>query len=176
MGRQPRVLRTAAVAAIASAGVFVFAPLSVLADPAHPQSAADCRALTDFAQRGACWDALDQANQQDKQIEKKRDFGLGLHLPSVSAIKPKAEKVARLADEEKAELKNLTLTVSQVDDSPLGRLIMTSTDGAVWEQTDGDPVNQRPEPGDTVEVSKGFMGGYLCKLTRWQSVRCQRDQ
>ncbi len=37
-------------------------------------------------------------------------------------------------------------------------------------------IDQRPAAGDSVQVIKGAFGGYLCKVTRWQSIRCQRDE
>jgi hypothetical protein len=151
------------------------APAVVLAQDA-PRSASDCRAISDFAQRGQCWDALDQAKQQDTQVEKKKGFGLGLHAPTVSALVPKREDRIREEREEREDLRHLTLTLASVENTPLGRLVLTSTDGAVWEQTDGDSINNTPRPGDTVQVSKDLLGGYMCQVTRWESVRCQRDR
>ena len=37
-------------------------------------------------------------------------------------------------------------------------------------------VDLDAEPGDNIKVSKGIMGGYMCQVSRWQSVRCQRDR
>jgi len=173
----PQAVQAARAAVIALAGATcVFAAHAAQADPAAPQSAAECRAITDFAQRGQCWDALDRAGLHDQQVVKKRSFGLGLHPPAVAAIvapKPKKEKVV---NPDAADINSLTMTIASVEDSALGHVILTSTDGAVWEQTDGDPVNQRPEPGDTVEVSKSMFSGYMCHVSRWQAVRCQRDK
>lgn len=127
--------------------------------------------MTDFTLRGQCWDALDQAGLNDQKVVKKRDFGLGARAPAVAAIKaPKKPKV------ESVEVRGLTLTLASVVDTAVGHILMISTDGAVWEQTDGDAIQSRPSPGDTVEISKGMLGGYMCQVTRWQSVRCQRDQ
>jgi hypothetical protein len=167
---------TGAAALIAAACAFT--PLAAAAD-APPKSAADCRAISDFNARGACWDSLDKATQketQDAQEAKKHGFGLGLHLPTGSAIKQRKEDLAAEEKRDKEETKSQTLTLASVENTPLGRLLLTSDEGAVWEQTDSDPVNSTPEPGDTVKVSKGMMGGYLCQLSRWQSVRCQRDR
>jgi hypothetical protein len=165
------------VAAGALAGAaFAFAPLMAAADAPTPKSAADCRAISDFNLRGQCWDALDKANQQQTQATKKREFGLGVHLPSVAAVKPKKEDVVRQAKRQEEDVRSLTLTVASVENTPLGRLLMTSSDGAVWEQTDAESVTDTPEPGDSVKVSKGMFGGYMCQVSRWQSVRCQRDR
>jgi hypothetical protein len=175
----PRTAQTAGAAVIALAGLALMStPGAALADAAAPKSAADCRAITDFDLRGKCWDALDQQNQQDTQAEKKKafGFGVGLHAPSISAILPKKEDRVREQQAAKEDVRNLTLTLASVDQTPAGRILLTSTDGAVWEQTDTDAVNGAPEPGDTVQVTKGMFGGYMCQVSQWQSVRCQRDR
>jgi hypothetical protein len=162
-------------AVIALAGVTgVFAPRAAQAD--SPPSAADCRAISDFTLRGQCWDALDRAGLHDEQVVKKRNFGLGLRPPSVAAIvipKPKKEKVV---NPDAADVNSLSITIASIEDSAMGHVILTSTDGAIWEQTDSDPLNQRPEPGDTIEVSKSMFSGYMCHMSHWQAVRCQRDK
>jgi hypothetical protein len=168
-----RAVHAARSAAIALAGVAgVLAPhLAKAADSKTAPTAAECRAMTDFTLRGQCWDELDRAGLQDQTVVKKREFGLGARAPAVAAIKaPKARKA------DPAEVRGLTLTLASVVDTAVGHMLMISTDGAVWEQTDGDAIQTRPSPGDTVEVSKGMLGGYMCQVTRWQSVRCQRDQ
>lgn len=171
-----RLERRAAWAAGLAGAAFAFAPLMAAAAAPQPKSAADCRAISDFELRGQCWDALDKANQQDSTATKKREFGLGLHLPSVAAVKPKKEQVEAERRRESEDVKSLSLTVASVDNTPLGRLLLTASDGAVWEQTDSDTITRAPSPGDVVEVSKGMLGGYMCHVSRWQSVRCQRDQ
>lgn len=170
-----RAVFAVGTAALAGAA-FAFAPLMAAADAPQPKSAADCRAISDFAARGECWDALDKAKQQDTQATKKREFGLGLRLPSVSSIVPSKSDQARQAKRDDEDIKSLNLTLASVDNTPLGRLLMTANDGAVWEQTDQEQINSAPEPGDNVKVSKGIMGGYMCQVSRWQSVRCQRDR
>ena len=173
-------LKMAAVTVMVGAiAAWAAGPHAAKADPAAPKSAADCRAISDFDLRGKCWDALDSQGQKDvveEKEEKKRSFGLGLHAPSISAILPNRKDKEREAKINREEIRNQTLTLADVQNTPVGKLVFTSTDGAVWEQTDSDLVNEPPEPGDTLEVTKGMMGGYMCQVTRWQSVRCQRDR
>jgi hypothetical protein len=178
----PRVARAARASAIAVAiagATCAFEPHVAQADPLAPQSAAECRAISDFTQRGLCWDALDRAGLHNDQVVKKRDFGLGVRPPAAAAVtaaKPEKKHDGKRSNPETAEVRGLTLTIASVGDTPQGRVLLTATDGAVWEQTDGGPVTDRPSPGDTFQVSKGAMGGYMCHVTRWQLVRCQRDK
>ncbi len=166
----------AAKAAIALAGAAsIFAPHLAAADPSAPKSPAECRAISDFTLRGQCWDALDRGGGHDEQVQRKRNFGLGAKPPAVAVVaKAKKEPRAKRSQPENDGINALTLTIANVGDTPLGRILLTSTDGAVWEQTDSDQIVERPSPGDTVQVSKGSLGGYMCHVTRWQLVRCQR--
>jgi hypothetical protein len=168
---------TVALAGVACALV----PLVASADaPAAPITAATCRAITDFTLRGQCWDELDKSSQKqdaDAKETKKREFGLGLHIPSVSAIKPRKEDIAKQQKRDREEIRNQELVLADVQNTPHGQLLLTSTEGAVWEQTDTDAVSgDGPVPGDTVKVTKGMLGGYMCQVSRWQTVRCQRDR
>ena len=175
MRPEPRAARAAMAAVVAlAAAAGALAPRTAQAE--SPPSAAECRAITDFNKRGECWDALDRAGLHDEQVVKKRSFGLGLHAPDVAAViapKPKKEKVV---NPDAADVNSLTMTIASDYNSAVGHVILTSTEGAVWEQTDTDVVNERPQPGDTFEVSKSMFSGYMCHVSRWQAVRCQRDQ
>jgi len=166
-------LAAGAAALIGAAGAF--APLMAAADAPNPRSAADCRAITDFQLRGQCWDELDKAVQKDTQVTKKRFFGLGANAED----QPKKERVAKTKTPKPEDdgVHSLILTIADVQNNDSGGLLWTATDGAVWEQTDGDVVNgEGPRPGDTFKVSKGFLGGFMCEVSRWQTVRCQRDK
>jgi hypothetical protein len=153
-----------------------------------PVTAADCRAIKDFNERGQCWDTLDKQNQKDTQAVTKRDFGLApgaaaeAQQKKEAAAKPKKEHVAKVKTPKAPKPENdgvhsLILTVADVVNTDSGGIMITASDGAVWEQTDGDIINGvGPQRGDTFKVSKGFLGGYMCQISRWQSVRCQRDK
>jgi hypothetical protein len=183
MRRSGRRAGQAAGAAALVGALYALAPHIAAADQ-PVKSAADCRAISDFSLRGQCWDSLDQQNQKDVQAVKKRDFGLSLAPQADAAVKPVAEakpKKERVAKAKapkpvNTEVTSRTLTLASVDTSRMGHVLMTATDGAVWEQTDGDDILRPPAVGDTMQVSKGMFGGYLCQVTRWQAVRCQRDK
>jgi hypothetical protein len=172
--------RVASALSLASVAftTLALAPQVALADPANPKSPADCRAIADFTERGLCWDALDREGLHDQKIVKKRNFGLDAKPPADAAVKPKPEKAKakKRVVPESEDVNNLTLTIASVRDTALGRVLLTSTDGAVWEQTDADRVADVPGAGESFKVSKTALGGYMCHITRWESVRCQRDE
>jgi len=179
MKRSGRRAAFAAAGALLGAAV-ALTPLAATAQSPQPGTAAFCRAITDFTERGKCWDSLDKSNQDavaTAKETKKKEFGLGLRLPGVSSVKPRQEDVAQQERRERDDIKSQVLTLADVQNTPHGQLLMTSSEGAVWEQTDGDAViGEGPVPGGTVQVSKGMLGGYMCKVSRWQTVRCQRDR
>ena len=66
------------------------------------------------------------------------------------------------------ELSEVALT------QPLNRLLLITTDGAIWAQTDDTRVARLPRKGQSVEIERGAIGGYFCKVDKWTKVRCER--
>jgi hypothetical protein len=173
---RPRLEATRSTVIALMTAVGALAPHWAAADPASPKSAAECRAISDFNLRGQCWDALDRKGLHDEQVQRKQNFGLTAPPPAPAAPKAKKAAHAKRAKPESDGVNSLTLTIATVGATPLGRIQLTATDGAVWEQTDSDTVDRLPSPGDTLQISKGQLGGYMCQVTHFQSVRCRRDQ
>jgi hypothetical protein len=58
-----------------------------------------------------------------------------------------------------------------------GRLFVTTTDGAVWLQTETVDMPQPPVPGDRMTIRKGSMGGYRCSVASTHlTYRCARNR
>jgi hypothetical protein len=57
---------------------------------------------------------------------------------------------------------------------PLNRLLMVTSDGGVWEQSDNETVAPMPKGGQSLEIRKNMFGGYLCIFDKHQGVRCAR--
>jgi len=99
-----------------------------------------------------------------------------------AAAKPKKEHVAKAKTPKAPKPENdgvhsLLLTVADVVNTDSGGIMITASDGAAWKQTGAHIINgEGPQGGATFKVSKGFLGGYMCQISRWQSVRCQRDK
>jgi len=55
-----------------------------------------------------------------------------------------------------------------------GRLVVTTTDGAIWEQTDPGKVAPLPKSGQEMVIRRAPLGGYFCKFGKWNAVRCVR--
>lgn len=167
----------------ASAG----APGGALAQSDAPAGAAppavdlniDCTTVSDPTERLNCWDSHARATTVQKKAADKRLFGLTKQKAAAARVapQPKRRKV-RVAKARRTEDDNrrVTLTIAQVGNTPDGRLLLTASDGAVWAQTDSDTIRETPAPGATFVVRRGIPDGYICDVTRWQPVRCQREQ
>jgi hypothetical protein len=93
--------------------------------------------------------------------------------PPKPAKPPKAGK-GEPAEEGEAE-NRITVQLAQVAlIPPANKLLLVTTDGAVWEQLDSDPVNPRPKPGSSMTVRRTGFGGYFCRFDKNNSVRCQQ--
>ncbi len=57
---------------------------------------------------------------------------------------------------------------------PLGRMLIVTSDGGIWEQIDSETVAPFPKPGQSIEIRRNAFGGYLCIFDKHQGVRCAR--
>lgn len=73
-----------------------------------------------------------------------------------------------------AEAEQLEVTLASVRQGGNGKLVLTTTDGAVWQQVESETLRPEPTQGQTMIVTKASLGGFLCKPSRWVSFRCFR--
>lgn len=154
-----------------------------------------CAEIGDEDDRLACYDAaMRSAGYAPKPAvvaeEKRKRFGLT--VPKLKAFKrdkdeqasvkaqTKAEKAAR-KDAERAREQaedEVDVRVNEVAiTQPGDRVIIFTTDGQIWSQTDNQPVSPLPRDGDEVHIKKGKLGGgYFCDMNKYVSVRCRRDR
>ena len=67
------------------------------------------------------------------------------------------------------------VTVDQIAvTQPTNKVIIFTTDGQIWQQTDTTQINTYPKEGDTLEIRKEILGGYMCDVNKYQSVNCKR--
>ena len=57
-----------------------------------------------------------------------------------------------------------------------GRITITTTDGAVWRQTETVELRFDPVVGQTIEIRKAALGSSLCVLPRNPAYRCRRTR
>ncbi len=109
-----------------------------------------CRAVTDVPARAECYDSIvDTAVKQGKKTIEQP-------VASKPAPPPKEKTVA----------------LSKATRAGTGRLILVTTEGEVWSQTEGEPLPKVPEAGASMTIKRGAMGGSFCSLDSHASFRC----
>jgi hypothetical protein len=66
------------------------------------------------------------------------------------------------------------VTLSGVELDGEGKLVLTTSEGAVWRQVESDPVRPAPSAGQTMIIEKKSLGGFMCRPGRWAAFRCIR--
>ncbi len=111
-----------------------------------------CRAVTDVPARAECYDRIVDAAV--KQGEK-----------TVAQPKPFISKPAPAPTQKTVEL-------TEAKRAGSGRLIMATTEGEVWTQTEGEGPPKVPAAGSSMTIRKGAMGGFFCAVDKYTSFRC----
>lgn len=144
--------------------------------PAAIQALGACRALTDNAQRLACYDreagALLQSVEKketvvlDKQaVTKTRRSLFGFSLPKLPFFGGDDK-------DQKDEFTQIDEPIKTIRSIGFGKFRFTLDDGATWETTEG--INAFPKPGQKVLIKKGLMGSYFIRFENNRSVKGMR--
>jgi hypothetical protein len=136
-----------------------------------------CRAITDNAQRLACFDST-SANLsaavsskqivviEEKEVKKTKRSLFGFRLPDLSIFGGN--------ENDTEEDKTLTTTIKSLGRAEGGRWNIGIPEGAVWQTTEAMTFN--PSVGDAVEIKSGVMGGYFLRVGKKRAVRAKRVQ
>ena len=138
-----------------------------------------CAQIANEGDRLACYDTAMRAagyapNPTAVAEDQRKHFGLS--LPRVSVPKRHKKEESQVAGAAPQSNPNeIEITVDQVAiTQPVGKLVIFSTEGQIWEQTDTTQVNNLPKEGDSVSIHKEALGGFFCDVNKYQSVRCKR--
>ncbi len=99
--------------------------------------------------------------------DSRTDFGL---QPKTFPEPP--PKSAQAAAQERRQ----KVTLSRVDQAGDGKLLLTTTDGAIWKQLESAPIRPLPVGGQRMTIEKATFGGFLCEPNKYVSFRCFRAQ
>jgi hypothetical protein len=184
--------RTASVNLVAAgAATLLLAAGAARSQEAPPDPAAawaemqKCGALVNDGARHACADDVLRrfgalAPPEARAAEHRRQFGL--ELPKRQPVSPAARQDHPRAAPQLASTKTaapdsdheISVTLGEVVLRGDGKLTLTTTDGAVWRQTESDPVRPTPKSGQTMVIERTALGGFMCKIGRWTAFRCMR--
>jgi hypothetical protein len=139
----------------------------------------DCRAISDSAQRLACYDtqvgALDVAEKKrdlvvvDRaQMRETRKSLFGFALPNFGIFGGKADKEIQAED-----VSEIDATLASARAIAGGNWSMVLANGAgTWETM--NPLDFPPKSGDKVHIKKGLMAGYLGSIGYNRGVKFRR--
>lgn len=136
----------------------------------------DCRAITDSAERLACYDrataALDVAEAKGDVVvidrgqmrqARKAAFGFNFQMPSFMTQGVKEEELTRLE-----------ATVGSARQDPHGKWIIKLDDGAVWVQVDTAKLRKVPA-GAAVTLKTAALGSYFLTVKGYGTIRAKRQ-
>ena len=158
-----------------------------------------CADMGDEDARLACFDAAMHAAGYTPKAEntveaKHRRFGLS--MPQIGILKRHGKEegeragggegaVTAEADKGKHGKRGAGPAQEQEDEiiveltqvatvQPDERVILFTTDGGIWQQTDGVRPFPMPKEGDMITIHRSVLGGYTCDVNKYKSVRCKR--
>ena len=91
------------------------------------------------------------------------DVAAGACIPVSANADPVATSAAKL-----------DVVIAQVDQSYDSKVTITTTEGAVWTQVESGSLHQPPLKGDTMTITQGSFGGFMCKSSKYVTFRCRR--
>ena len=174
------------------------AALGFFATLAHGETTAEagwarmtqCAAIGDDKARHTCTDeALREAGlltEETKATAKRKAFGLQKPAPLAAAAAPPASPPvsanapssapAPASAPKKEQAEHLEVTLAKVEQGGDGKLVLTTSDGAVWHQVESGAVSQTPKQGGTMRIEARSLGGYMCAPSKYVSFRCYRSK
>jgi hypothetical protein len=134
----------------------------------------ECAAILDDDLRHACTDnVLRDAGllPGSETASTKRQQRFGLQRPAARAAPSPSDAPAQPKSEDKLEV-----TLAAVKESHDGKLVLTTTDGAIWKQVETQVVQPTPVQGGSMTITKTIFGGFMCKPNKWTTFRCSRTR
>lgn len=177
------LLATAALAATAPASA-QNASTTAPARPAAIQRVHDCRAITDSAQRLACFDqqmaALETAETardiryvDREQVRRTRRGLFGLSLPNLGNLFGGDD--ADEAERNEEGVQQITATISALSTDNTGRRMYVLDNGQQWVQVEAQ-MGRSPRAGQSITIRRASLGGYLATVEGRTGVRVIRTR
>lgn len=92
--------------------------------------------------------------------------------PAAPAPRPTPAPREVASQPERMEVEVATVAMS----ADRRKLIITTTEGAVWRQTEDMEILPLPVAGDRMTVRKGALGSYFCRVGNSVTYRCSRSR
>lgn len=144
-----------------------------------------CAAQADDAARHGCTDAVLRragllAGTRDATPPSHTPMATGSPAPApapagqppawYAAAAPFTARSAAAA----REPDRIEVTLSSVQNTADGKLLLTTSDGAVWKQTESQTLSAVPQQGQAMTIKRKSLGSFMCEPGRYVSFRCYR--
>lgn len=147
--------------------------------PRSLEKLAACQAITDNADRLACYDReaatlVTSATQGEVKVVDKEEARtvrkslFGFQLPQIGLFDGKKD-----ADEAKID-EVLDSTITKVEQTPRGYWRITITEGAIWETNEAPTRLRTPKVGNKVQFEKASLGSYWIRIDGQLGVKGRR--
>lgn len=135
-----------------------------------------CRAITDDAQRLACFDQQSAAvatAEQSREIvvyergdveQAQRDL-FGLQVPQI-----------RLLGEEDEQLDRIETTITDVAGGGYAGWRLRLADGSLWVQIDSSQLSRVPRPGHPIIIERAALGSFRAEINGMRLIRVRREE
>ena len=149
-----------------------------------------CAAIDRAEQRHACVDEVlrragllsdarvAQAARQDFGNENRAEPVRAAPVPApVAPAVPAAvaaASTAAAAPAHAADIGELVTTVASAQMRGDRRLVVTTAEGSVWEQTQSETFRNTPKAGSPFSIERTSLGGFRCSFERSTHYRCRR--
>ncbi len=185
-----RLIRAAVVACLmTTAGLSHPARSAELSTPEAAWAAMmKCGVIAEDAARHACSDDVLQKagavpTAEAKSSAQRKQFGLESQPPRAAAsaqssapaqVSPAAPAPSPAAAPAKAQDDRVEVTLSSVMKAGHGTLLLTTSDGAVWRQSESEVLRPEPAEGQKMTIIKKSFGGFMCMSDKRVAFRCYR--
>ncbi len=119
----------------------------------------------------------DEARRDCMDGVLRRAGMLSSGLPRTVVVPPPVEERRRLLGVPlptagTGEARDVTLGRTRIDGE--GRLELVTTEGETWRSR--DPGLELPRTGQTMNIQPADLGGYECRVSRWEAFLCRPDR
>jgi len=145
-----------------------------------------CAAIDRAEERHACMDEVIRSagllSEARVAQAARQEFGNENRAETRSAPPPAAAPVAVIAASPAAapaparsgEIDELATTVVSAQLRGDRRLVVTTAEGSVWEQTQSETFRGPPKAGSRFSIERTSLGGFRCSFERSSHYRCRR--
>lgn len=147
---------------------------------AHWNEIAKCAAIDGAEARLACTDnvfrqagLLDNARLVRQARQEFGNEGREGASSDASSASPRASNPVPSQPTRGRDMSELATTVMATRMKG-DRLVVTTAEGSVWEQTQSESFRTIPNAGDAFSIERGALGGFRCSFERSTVYRCRR--